>query len=55
MLGMSVWCQSPLTGWCQVVAGLTGRPTPVTGPGLGAAHQTQAQFWVEGQPGTIIT
>lgn len=22
MLGMSVWCQTPLTGWCQVVAGL---------------------------------
>ena len=31
MLGMSVWCQSPLTGWCQVVAGA-----------LGAQHRARA-------------
>ena len=57
MLGMSVWCQSPLTAH-RLVPGSgwsTGRPTPVTEPGLRAAHQTQAQFWVEGQPGTSIT
>ena len=32
MLGMSVWCQSPLTGWCQVVAGA-----------LGAQHRSPGQ------------